>query len=574
MHAQSLAADTLRKFTFFRTVVFAGSTLLFQPSHAQFIPTTLDVAGTRTSFANEGYLSFASNAAVGRLGQEWTGWVDVRHPSLAGGTDATAGYDRSDRHFNITTTILTDSLGDTAPSDRPKDLAFANKAFLLQTGVGFVETNNRSITSGDTGASGVVSFSFGLDNTELTSIRDGFSTGSPVVDVYYATLLDPASLAGGAFPPGGSSGNVAVFKSDLFGLGNPDTFSHELFHVAGDTNPGYSPRPTDLSHSCDSRNLIAAGQLRFSPGESYDTAVPDPTNCPGTSTNPWDVPELIDVVGPRISTSIDTNNFNNPGQPKVGGVNQLISDQAQLIFSDPDVANYLQASDNPAAGHRVDFDFVVDHRQWMNDHDGDAATSDLTFGLENLADGADNHQGVDQLYWNLGTTTSSDQSGKDKTGLGSFGGLGDASRLGFTEADVVSINALYSDSDVDIDGNLSDREQALDYQLSFELLDGTIVAGNPTAVFTDGWTANTTVENFVTRWQTPGQVLAKGVFIEALAGAHNGAFYDGITQIDAVIVNTAIPEPSSFLFLGLVGLAATSWRVARRFRRRNHWYGE
>ncbi len=76
--------------------------LLAQPARATHIPTNLDVSAKRTEMQGEGYLQYLSNPAS-RWGNEWTGWVDAKHPSLVGMRDPSFGYDRSDRQFKVTT---------------------------------------------------------------------------------------------------------------------------------------------------------------------------------------------------------------------------------------------------------------------------------------------------------------------------------------------------------------------------------------------------------------------------------------------------------------------------------------
>ena len=98
-----------------------------------------------------------------------------------------------------------------------------------------------------------------------------------------------------------------------------------------------------------------------------------------------------------------------PRQSRFGANMQITGSQAQQIFTDPDVMPYFpqaQRGDVHAAGNRVDWDFVVDHKRTAIDHDGRPLTPNVNFGLEEL-DGlmigrADNHPGVDRLFWGIG----------------------------------------------------------------------------------------------------------------------------------------------------------------------------
>jgi hypothetical protein len=250
------------------------------------------------------------------------------------------------------------------------------------------------------------------------------------------------------------------------------------------------------------------------------------------------LPAHINEIGPRMSAT-------------VGGKDQLISTQVDRMFNTATVDPWFQRSDNGgAAGDHVDWDFVVDHNKFANDHDNNPNSPALDFGLETVV-GADNHPGVESLYWGIQPTIASSQAGKDKTGLGAFPVTPDFTGQKFRTADVFSLGLRYSDSDVNLGGTLSQRETALDYNLFFRLLDGSFVPGVPQQVFVGGWSSNTFADNFLARWYSP--VDAVGVFIHAL----NIQGHDGVTQIDAVIVSN-IPEPGTFtlLFVGILIVGA------------------
>ena len=223
---------------------------------------------------------------------------------------------------------------------------------------------------------------------------------------------------------------------------------------------------------------------------------------------------------------------NGNGSPRVGGINQLTTGQAVQMFADVNVTPFfppVQRGNNDKAGHRVDWDFVVDHRSFSNDHDNNATTATVGFGLEGAASGPDNHEGTDFLRWDVAVpTAASPQAGKTKTGLGTFGALPDFAGPDFRLVDVVSIVARYSDADITAAGAASAKDRALDYSLSF-LTAGGSVPGIPVVTFSPGWTNDATADNFLTRWVSP--VPATGVAITGLTIAG----HDGTTQIDAVI---------------------------------------
>ena len=508
--------------------VFAGASA---PCWANHIPTGIDLGGYRTKMPGEGYLAHTVNPAVSRFGEEWTGWVDIRHPSLVGTADLDFGYDRSDRRYDVNSNILKDANSMGMP-DRARDFNFANKAYMLQAGVSVIETGLRTVTADMAGAP---NFTIGLSFAEEQAIMPAMNAAAPTIETYYAgsnmggNSLDSAAFAETYNPSllGGAALNEALFMADQPAV-RTDTFSHELFHFAGDGlavhapigDPGTPGDATDddFGHSQDVRNLIAAGGFRLTPGGPVFNRM---------------IPSHINDIGPRMSAT-------------VGGMDQLITTQADRMLNNAGASPWFQRTDNGgAAGDHVDWDFVVDHNQFANDHDNNASTPALNFGLEGVT-GADNHPGVESLYWGIQPTIASSQVGKNKTGLGTFPATPDFAGQMFRTADVFSLGLRYSDSDVNLGGTLSQRETALDYNLFFRLMDGTFVQGIPQQVFIGGWTGNTFADNFLARWYSP--VDAVGVFIFAL----NNLGHDGVTQIDAVIVS-AIPEPGTLVFI-IVGL--------------------
>src|SRR5438105_1592170 len=105
---------------------------------AVLIDPALDVLGLRPAMSNEGLLECKLNplapGGVPRFGWEYTGWVDVRSPSLPGPADTTQGYDRSDHLISAVPTILKDKNDVVAADDRITDFEHDNKAFMIQAG--------------------------------------------------------------------------------------------------------------------------------------------------------------------------------------------------------------------------------------------------------------------------------------------------------------------------------------------------------------------------------------------------------------------------------------------------------
>src|SRR5882762_4104968 len=139
-------------YAFEKLLVVASSTALVtcmilfsgEVSGSELVPTALDIVSLRPMMPGEGLLAhvanpYAQNAtAPVRSGEEFTGWIDVRHPALAGAADTLLGFDRYDRQLSQATTILKDKNA-LAGSDVVTDLKHANTAFARQAGVSIIE---------------------------------------------------------------------------------------------------------------------------------------------------------------------------------------------------------------------------------------------------------------------------------------------------------------------------------------------------------------------------------------------------------------------------------------------------
>ncbi len=271
--------------------------------------------GLRQPMPNEGYLAFAPDptAAGGpRFGDEWTGWLDVRHPSLAGPANTVYGYGRSDRFIQVQTSILTDSAGARARSDRVTDLGVANRTFLSQAGVSFLETRSQELVSVNDDPNRRFSFplSFAVEERNIM-LNLNANRGAPRVDVYYAETLDTGSLGetwhpSFPIPPANAAAQpdgifMANFNRLNLGGGRfiqgpvSTVLAHELYHFVGDGEAVHLPLGVDNAHSSDSRNLVAAGPRNFFPGATRNQLGPD--------LPPWDIPPGTEVIGPRLATA-------------------------------------------------------------------------------------------------------------------------------------------------------------------------------------------------------------------------------------------------------------------------------
>jgi len=506
-----------------------------------------DNPGLRWAMPGEGYLKYKANPATGAFGEEWTGWLDIRHPSLAGANDTAFGYDRSDRSVSVRTTILTDNTGAVAPSDRVSDFDCVNRAYVQQAGLSLIETANRNVVSPAAGQPN--SFQFGAPFTFAVerNIMAANNAGIPTFDTYYAT-----SLASGAFAEtyspsiGGAPNNNGMFMANVNLNGTCDTYAHEAYHFLGDSQAVFMPAGGDPAHSSDPRNVVASGAIQWSPGMNQGAL--------GVGNPPWNIPSTTTVIGPNFATQNGAAN----GAPAIGGFDQIVRTQASRIY-DPNAggnpngaAPYIARGDNDLAGDRVDWDFVVDHGQ-INDLNG------KTYGLEGLTNGADNHgNNLDSLYFEIPggmPTQPSPQAGKNKAGLGNFPATPDYAAASFQYVDVFSMRLTYADSDYS-GTNLSTREKALDYTLFCRAGDGSFIAGVPLYDFIGGWTPNTFDDDYLARWRCDNNAI--GVFIYALSGPG----HDASAQIDAVIVSNQIPEPTTLALLAFLGFAMARGRPA------------
>jgi hypothetical protein len=505
-----------------------------------------DFPGFRRPMAGEGYLKYKPNPTVLRFGDEWTGWVDVRHPSLAGQTDKFNGYDRSDRFISAQSHILVDRNGVVSPDDRVTDFHYTNKAYMLQAGVSVIETGSDTITSPPQGNPG--SFDFPLtragqieggnpapdEEGEIMSLNN---VGVPTMNIYYAKTLFSGSYGRTHLPNGAPGGNdEAIFMANVNLNGTPGTLPHEAFHFLGDGYAVHMPDPGDGTHSTDPRNIVAGGPIQWDAGMEAGFI--------GPNNPPWNIPLSTAMYGPNLKTADGTPG----GAPLVGGFMQITNAQAERLFApnnglEPNGAEpYLQRGFNDRAADRVDFDFVADSRT-ISDLDG------KSFGLDGLADGTDNHGGaLDSLYFEIAgadPTMPSPQAGKDKTGMGTFAALPDFAGPNFNFVDVFSMALNYADNDFDESGTISQREKSLDYNLLCRAADGSTIPGVPINSWIGGWAEGTYVDDYLARWRCDN--AAVGVLISAATSAG----HEGLAQIDAVVVS---PEPGSLALLAMAAL--------------------
>jgi hypothetical protein len=127
----------------------------------------------------------------------------------------------------------------------------------------------------------------------------------------------------------------------------------------------------------------------------------------------------------------------------------------------------------------------------------------------------------------------------------------------FNAVDVFSIISVLEDSSIEI-GSPGSREAALDYEVAFgNSITGASSPGVPVIVWVPGWTAATTIDDYVARWVPADGGLYNLVAIEPAAGFG----HDEITEIDGIKA-LMVPEPSAVLLVA-TGFAGLAWRMRR-----------
>lgn len=545
---------------------FAAAGLMFASAaqSAVLVPTALNRPGLRPAMTGEGLLEQQANPFVTagpRIGAEYTGWIDIRHPALSGGTSTLLGFDRYDRRFDQATTILTDRNGVVAAANVPRDLDHTNRVYATQAGVSVIERQTRGYTSPAAGMPGSFDFPLshglggpppngqqGLPMEEQAIMQQNI--GGNRINSYYARDLTSGAY-GETYNPSFTAGgnNEALFIAERVAQGagfipiTRNTQAHELTHFTTNGLGLQMQNATpDQAHSGDPRNVI--GNPQWDPGQN------------GTPVG--NIPDNDTVAGPAVSTS----NGLPGGTPKVGGISQLKRSQLftpgvipapnRGVFGDVEVSPYLSKTHNLTAANKVDWNFAVD----------DWSTEDLP--------GADDFPGGrESLYFTSGNATApadppftADNGGKNKNGLGVFNNPGSFAGT-FRFVDVFSLAARYGDYDVDDAGNESFRAAALDYDVTFVLPGNVLVAGTPTDVFIEGWSQSALADDYLARWMSPADATGVLVTAHRYTDLVTGESI-GNTQIDAVIA--FVPEPASAACALLLLLFASAKRRSRRAR--------
>lgn len=458
------------------------------------------IVDTRTKMSGEGYLAHQVNHISGnRYGNEVTGWVDVRDPVLDGSTtNVFVPYDRSNHYVNVrTTTVTAEKEGggiDVAAQPDVQRDMDRSNKIYAQAGLSVVRTESGTLNLNGAGGTPDVQWPIGQGTEDDDMKKLSRSADTQTINTYYVQKYD------GSAPNGLTSGPAGYAPTNNDGSGVADqaqdsTFAHEIGHMILN-GPAVHSECATPSESCDATNWM------YETGSDYDF-------------------NRIEKDKGRVESSQVDRLYEN------FGVN---------------ARDFVQKSTgHEDYGHRVDWDFVTDD-----------------IDLESKDNGADDHKGLDALYFGIGATSAPSQTGHDHTGLEKFGITPDFAEETFRVADVFSMTLRYADFDRFTGSNdFSLENGALDYELFFVNELDQLFAGILSSIFTFGWTTSTVADNYLGRWMSPVDAVGVVIYAKPKDGT-----YDGNVQIDAVIVSNAVPEPSTALLL-LVGLVAFAFQKRR-----------
>jgi|CXWL01.1.fsa_nt_gi hypothetical protein len=502
------------------------------------IPPGLDIDSVRSGLQNQGYLSF--HRSFEPLGEERTGWTDVRHPAyFAGGVavpnmlvkDNRIGYDRSDKSISVQNVIVRDKRGVDTNPNIARDYNFANAAYS-QIGISVINAGNV------VGVYNNVDFAIdgpaNVATSEDVLIRAANRAADPIVNNYYIQSFSDGTRGWGPGPQfvapqaavnGGQgwAGRSGIVVSDAANSVN-DTFAHELGHFVIDDH-GFNGG--DRFHSTANTELMASGGLpRLIPALTPKSPINDA---------PKQVGRPIGALGGR--SRFDVNSVCkwtiNAGAGACNPAPFNINQPNSIYAPEFNGVSYVQVTHNLSAGDRADFDWVEDNT--ILEQFGNVPNTDPAYGR------TDNHPGPgDFMVWEIGATAASNQAGHDHGAWGTLN-LPDFAGQTFRVVDVVSQIARFADMDVDGTGEWSERESALDYTLDCSANGVNWAAGAVQLVFKRGWTEASDAENFLARWDC--SVDAR--FVRIKGNAFPG--HDQNVQIDALIV----PEPATVGFISL-----------------------
>lgn len=520
-------------------VRLCGVCAIATPALASHIPLNLNRAGLRTGLVHQGYLHF-------RGGEERNGWMDARHPNLAGARDAFEGYDRSQRFFAVDHKIVTDQngapLANTASTvNISRDYDVANKVWV-QSGVSILNVAQQNVNVNYAGALPVASPDAAGPVMNVMTVG---RAAAPTINSWFVPSITGGTRGFAAHPqmgvvpagnPQGWANHGVVVRDDRVA----DTFAHEVGHfITMGLAEHMQAGGANNAHSLDQVNLLADGGWRWHPGLAQ--------NGLGLGNPGFNIPSTLEVIGRARSTDAGT------GAPKVGGIDQIEISQTQRVFgagANPNNHvrnNYLQTlGDGLSAKYasRADLQFVED-----------------SYDLEDAGGIADNTPGArDSLLFGIGGNPGAPVAVPPTASNGGMDQPWDPLAMPmytqdtFHFVDVCSVIARYADNDTFGGPNSSRslRESSLDYMVRFSFDGANYFDGVATDVFVWGWTIQSAADDYLARWAVPLGDLPNGAkFIRIQALRTDG--HDGSAQIDAVIAGF-IPTPGAGALLALAGV--------------------
>jgi hypothetical protein len=504
-------------------------------------------AEPRKAMGGEGYLELQNTPGLDRTGEEWTGWVDLRHPG-DGTLSAMSPYDRSNR-FVMVNPIRVNSTaaqngGMASIANFARDFDYANKIYA-QAGLSILSerTSPRNTNIAD---------EWPINNSQLNLmfLMDGARSASArTLNNYYVRSYDPAA----------NGKSLAPFALENILQGQPAELQ-QMFRGRHASSISDVARTSTLAHELG--HMLLNADSAFHQNCNMPPDEPPAESC--------DVTNWMFLTGEFAPANLESVGVN-------GRRSLMVTPQLERIFASAGAGmpaggfvqrpTAAQIAAQKRYGNRVDWDFVVDHgRVTLNvNHDADrdpqgttTPNIDLSLGVEDGANGADNQKGFDALYFGINAAA---QGPADQTGhvhrqgdqdLGQFKDTGNFGGATFRFADIFSLSLRYSDFDAGADAVTRLKNGALDYDVVFRNAAGETQPGTPVVSFTPGWSTSTEADNFLTRWKAPFD--ATGLIVVA----RSGDGHDHIAQLDAVIVS-AVPEPGA-AFLALAALLSCGMR--------------
>jgi len=219
-----------------RAIACAGVVALVMTANTATAVVNLNRALFRTPMPNEGYVQHVPDGFDlhgRRWAEEWTGWVDVRHPAMDGVQDAYYPFDRSDHRVDVHTVLCSDNSVPAVPAapNRPRDFDFSCKIYAQGGFSAIREAGDATLHLN--GAGGAPDVTWPINKTDQDDAMKCLqrSPNATTINAWYVQAYGPP-CNGLASPPRFFGANIP--RNDGVGVANSaetSTFAHELGHM-------------------------------------------------------------------------------------------------------------------------------------------------------------------------------------------------------------------------------------------------------------------------------------------------------------------------------------------------------